>query len=1040
MDKQTIKSWFTRGKKPTQAQFWTVFDSYRHIDDRLTMSDIEGLMMALATKSNEGHTHTLAEITDYQSQEKEVINSRVAANQDELDEMDLVDGMKYILLSDEKLYVCTYNEDTEELELNEDTPSPDVIYSAEDAAHDMKIYLYNAATLLFQDVTGQEVDKTIYTPDLDSLITRQLNNGIYSVVHINSGDDNNTYGDAYTLTVGDGSIACRILECRTGWAQAQLVDDSYQWKWHRYSYEGHTHEMNTISGLIEALAGKAAVAHNHVLTDITGLADALAGKAASVHTHAMSAITGLADALSAKANTIHQHDMAQVTGLSTALAGKSDTGHGHQMSSVEGLTDALSGKAPTTHEHAMSNVQGLTTALAGKADTQHTHNMEQINGLVSAMAGKAASSHQHIMADITGLNDALNGKAGTNHTHPIDSALSDSSNNPVKNKVVKTAIDWLTAKYQELVAAIDELLFLKPITYAELKELRDNGELRPGRRYRITDYLTTIGNDSEARSAEHPFDLIVLALSNDTLAEEAHAIRSARDTDGYFDNAKLNAWKVWYCLDNDQTRFAFADTDESQHIDLAENGRYERYEDGDQTIDDVVYYCYCYCDGGDLDTGDTLYITDEVPTMDSTIYNLDETDCHPDEDTIIGVKAGAGTGVIYRMIDEWGNDCPYDFKNVQFKRYKVEDDSPNGELADLDGKYIGYNGYMQGLIISDMSDFVWCYTFCEFDDIYDSEPSGIRDGSLKRMQNAEADWYNGQQNGCVLNKINVATSVLDIDGESNVVQALNNIVCCTFDPENEKQENYANIFGVQNTNVTVIGGDTNVFGTRCTNNILSQSYKNTFGNGCSSNTFGNYCNYNTFGNGCYYNTFGNDCYENTFGNCFQCNTFGNGCSSNTFGNYCNYNTFGNSFRYNTFGNECYNNTFGNDCWYNTFGNYCTYNTFGNDCWYNTFGNDCYYNTFGNDCGGNTFGNSFQCNTFGNYCRTLTIFDGVQYVSVTGGSSDSDYVQNAQILNGTCGSGSDDLLEISFDENANYTQMAGLNSDGELRVWTPADMV
>lgn len=341
MDKQTIKSWFTRGKKPTQAQFWTVFDSYRHIDDRLTMSDIEGLMMALATKSNEGHTHTLAEITDYQSQEKEVINSRVAANQDELDEMDLVDGMKYILLSDEKLYVCTYNEDTEELELNEDTPSPDVIYSAEDAAHDMKIYLYNAATLLFQDVTGQEVDKTIYTPDLDSLITRQLNNGIYSVVHINSGDDNNTYGDAYTLTVGDGSIACRILECRTGWAQAQLVDDSYQWKWHRYSYEGHTHEMNTISGLIEALAGKAAVAHNHVLTDITGLADALAGKAAAVHTHAMSAITGLADALSAKANTIHQHDMAQVTGLSTALAGKQSTSDNSLLTTSKNIVGAI---------------------------------------------------------------------------------------------------------------------------------------------------------------------------------------------------------------------------------------------------------------------------------------------------------------------------------------------------------------------------------------------------------------------------------------------------------------------------------------------------------------------------------------------------------------------------------------------------------------------------------------------------------------------------------------------------------------------------
>ena len=36
-----------------------------------------------------------------------------------------------------------------------------------------------------------------------------------------------------------------------------------------------------------------------------------------------------------------------------------------------------------------------------------------------------------------------------------------------------------------------------------------------------------------------------------------------------------------------------------------------------------------------------------------------------------------------RLVDEWGNDCPYDFKNVQFRRYRVRDDSADGLLADL---------------------------------------------------------------------------------------------------------------------------------------------------------------------------------------------------------------------------------------------------------------------------------------------------------------------------------------------------------------------
>jgi hypothetical protein len=53
------------------------------------------------------------------------------------------------------------------------------------------------------------------------------------------------------------------------------------------------------------------------------------------------------------------------------------------------------------------------------------------------------------------------------------------------------------------------------------------------------------------------------------------------------------------------------------------------------------------------------------------------------------------TGVIYYMKDEWGNEAPYDFKNIMFKR-KVED----GQLEDLIG-----------------SD-TWCYTFSYYDSVY----------------------------------------------------------------------------------------------------------------------------------------------------------------------------------------------------------------------------------------------------------------------------------------------------------------------------------
>lgn len=122
-------------------------------------------------------------------------------------------------------------------------------------------------------------------------------------------------------------------------------------------------------------------------------------------------------------------------------------------------------------------------------------------------------------------------------------------------------------------------------TYSELKSLRDNSQLIPGSFYRITDYVTTT-TQSETRSANHPFDVIVLALSENTLCEDAKAILHEGDT--YFADNDLSAWQLKYCLDNDKTKFEWAD----------------------------------------------------------------ETN---------------GKGVIYRMIDEKRNDCPYDFKNILIK-------------------------------------------------------------------------------------------------------------------------------------------------------------------------------------------------------------------------------------------------------------------------------------------------------------------------------------------------------------------------------------
>ena len=869
MDLATILTWFKRGYKPTEAQFAATFRSFRHKDDAIPMEDVSGLTMALANKSENGHTHTLAEITDYDGGDKEVINAMVAQDSTELEAFTKTAGMYYILLSDDLLYQCVHDEDTDTNTLTEVEPDGKVVYSAYDADDNLHIYLYNVPNLMFQDVTNEQVDKTIYTNDLNGLITRQLANGVYSVVYINSGIDDNTYGDAYTLTVGDGSIASRVLECRTGWAQTILVDETYQWQWHNYSYNGHGHQQSDVEGLTEALAGKAASNHDH-----DGVYQPAGSYAAADHNH---------DSAYAAKNHTHSEYLTQ-----------------HQ--DISGKQDKTDNSLLTTAKNIVSAINELWNKFADYALANHNH-----DGVYQPAGNYADANHNHDSRYLTQHQD-ISGKQDK-----MDNTL------PTTNKTIVGAITELWNKFTDYLKGIQQ------VTYAQLVTLRNNSGLKPGQWYRITDYMTTVVNDTEARSAGHPFDLLVMATSSNTLSEEAKAIKSSRDSNDYFADANLNAWKVWYCLDNDTTRFQWADT---------ENGK----------------------------------------------------------------------GVIWRMIDEWQNDCPYDFKNVQFKRYRVYDDSPHGELEALDGQYYGYNGDMNNVHIDDEDDFVWAYTFTLIDENDDYVDYSIKkEGAL----DTETDWgYLNQfkKGRCEYNRIRHSYTAVTIDDQCYRTLMLNNIVLISTINEEcgLSGEMQLNEFGVGNYNMTVKDNpEKNVFGNKCYNNIVG-SYANTFGNDCSGNTFGNDCSGNTFGNGCSWNTFGNDCYENTFGN---------DCYENTFGNY---------FRCNTFGNGCGGNTFGNDCYENTFGNNCSGNTFGNGCYRNTFGN------------------GFQYNTFGNKCRYLTVHNGVRYVEVPGGSTDYSYVQNAQILNGTHGSDSSNMLQISFQEDADYCQFAGLNSSGILKIWVPAD--
>ena len=209
-------------------------------------------------------------------------------------------------------------------------------------------------------------------------------------------------------------------------------------------------------------------------------------------------------------------------------------------------------------------------------------------------------------------------------------------------------------------------------TYSNLVSLRDSNHLIPGMQYRITDYqCTTIQGNT--KSAGHPFDIIVRADSVSTLNEEAFAIQHEGDT--YFASCNLSAWKIWYCLDNDTTRFAWATPNDDPEESVIDTIKPAIGESGSGTytynipISKIKFFSKIY----NLEIGVRTQIYSGPPAY------ITRTDAYTlvveDEYKLLASTKGisvykdpqVGKGVIYRMIDEFNNDLPYDFKNIQFK-------------------------------------------------------------------------------------------------------------------------------------------------------------------------------------------------------------------------------------------------------------------------------------------------------------------------------------------------------------------------------------
>jgi len=516
-------------------------------------------------------------------------------------------------------------------------------------------------------------------------------------------------------------------------------------------------------------------------------------------------------------------------------------------------------------------------------------------------------------------------------------------------RVTSAALSDLDARINDIEENNVNTENMENIVYSELKAKRDGGELVPGKYYRITDYITATAQEN-TRSAGHQFDVVVLALDKRTLSENAHAISHEGDT--YFNNCKLNSWKIKYCMDNDTTMFAWADTSN-------------------------------------------------------------------------------GKGVIYYMKDEYDNECPYDFKNIQFKRIAINQiassDLSEATLRLIKATFLHDNNSDRHFGSSNFlgktypktptmtfgynnNEYEWYYTFNGrlsengYDVSYGYDLTvhkfRLEDDCIASLEEGDAS---NTQDKCYGNKINVCTSEKIGDGlYYKGRRVLNDIVFsssmsyCYYDTMMEQWQYKTSV---------------------CTGNIFAE--------GCHSNTFGGDCISNKFGQGV------NSC---LFGDAIKDNVFGGETSNNMFG--CNIygNTFGDGASHNVFGGETSNNMFGCNMYGNTFGDGVSHNVFGNENWYNVFGDSIQGNATGNDILSIVFGNTIVNNVFSNGIKDITYTDnnGVKrdgfrcniiepgVIDVVLKRSLSSDLQNVTIAQGIGYSGTETQREIICDtENSAF---------------------
>ena len=316
----------------------------------------------------------------------------------------------------------------------------------------------------------------------------------------------------------------------------------------------------------------------------------------------------------------------------------------------------------------------------------------------------------------------------------------------------------------------------------------------------------------------------------------------------------------------------------------------------------------------------------------------------PDED----VK-----GIIYYMKDEFGNECPYDFKNIKFRRTIIdcahysEDNSIVEDFVynSLNDYYFSYVEYMYPLFDDDGKIFPKSYNDIDFYNWYDEDNIDFYAYTFTRIE----------KTGIYEDYATFDDAFLILDA---TLRAFENRYQDEYYPNYVngniiKPYVYDDAFGQVLNNITFISRSPELF--------------------------------------CYGNKFGEDCYNNTIGDSCYCNTFGSESCYNVMLAYAYDNTLGNNIYQNFIGCESTRVRLEDGCRYNLVGNNSEDVNLRSNCHDNLFNQSC-YTTLGMGSGYNTIGSVYQL-SLGDYCSENIVYDWCD--GITFGANCSSNVVNAE---------------------------------------------